>query len=149
MEVENVLNKPVKQKKKKKFNAQVNCAFNRKCAEVIDVVAQKDIFDNYCGLKTWTKKIQFLRSIVNREPVKENLNPRVSLKKREFFSSYHLNDGNGKPQRICSQFVERLLQINRAKLFRAVSSVTKNPNAIDQRGKHPRKKTDPADILFI
>lgn len=127
----------------------MNCLCNRKCAELIDVVAQKDIFDHYHSLKNWSKQTIFLRSIVKREPVKENLNPRVSLKKRDFFSSYYLNNANGQTQRVCSEFVERLLQINRAKLFRAVSSISKNPNAVDLRGKMPKSKTDPADIAFI
>lgn len=116
---------------------------------MIDVDVQKDIFNQFNSLKSWSKKTLFLRSIVNREPVKENLSPRRSLKKREFFSSYHLNDGNGQPQRVCSQFVERLLQIPRAKLFRAASSATKNPDAIDGRGKKPKNRTDPAYIIFI
>lgn len=34
-----------KQKRKKIFNAQVNCTCKNKCAKLIDVVAQKDIFD--------------------------------------------------------------------------------------------------------
>lgn len=145
-----VLIKSKKQKKKKTFNAQVNCSCNRKCAEkLIDVVVQKDNFDHYHSLKTWSEKTLFLRSIVKRDPVKENLNPRLTLKKREYFSSYFLNDGNGQPQRVCSLFVERLLQITRQKLFRAVSSIAKNPEGIDLRGKMPKNKTDPEDILFV
>lgn len=147
METKKVLNRP--KKKKKIFNAQVICSCNRKCAEIIDVVVQKDIFDHYHSLKIWSEKTLFLRTIVKRVPVKENLNPRMILKKREYFSSYWLNDENGQSQRVCSVFVERLLQIQRAKVFRAVSSTAKNPSATDLRGKMPKKRSDPADILFM
>lgn len=123
METKKVLNRP--KKKKKIFNAQVICSCNRKCAEIIDVVVQKDIFDHYHSLKIWSEKTLFLRTIVKRVPVKENLNPRMILKKREYFSSYWLNDENGQSQRVCSVFVERLLQIQRAKVFRAVVQITK------------------------
>lgn len=149
METKKVLDKPAKQKKIKKFKAQVNCSCNRKCADLIDVVRQKAIYDYYYSLKKWSQKIVFLRSIVKRVSVKENLNPRVNLKKRENFSSYFLNDVNGKQLRVCSKFVGTLFQINRNKLFRAVSSITKNPNAEDRRGKSSKVKTDPVDILFM
>lgn len=100
---------------------------------MIDVVAQKDYFDHYHSLKKWSEQTKFLRSIVKREPVKQNFNQRVSLKKKDFHSSYYLTDANGQSQRVCSDFVERVLQINRAKLYRA--STSKNPDAVDFRGK--------------
>lgn len=45
-------------------------------------------------------------------------------------------------------FITKILQINRIKLFRAVSSTQSNPYAIDRRGKAPTKKTATEDIEF-
>lgn len=42
-----------------------------------------------------------------------------------------------------------LLQIPRAKIFRAVSSITSNPSAVDRRGKAPKSKTSFADTEFV
>lgn len=134
---------------KKRFSAQVNCTCKKKCAERIDVIAQKDIFDIYHSLSKWSKKTQFLRSITKREVVKESFNPRINLKSRDHFSSFYLYDASGKTQRVCLSFVTKLLQMHRSKIFRAVSSIYTNPNAIDRRGKTPTRKTSAADIEFI
>lgn len=125
----------------KTFRAQIICNCNKDCATVIDVVNQKDIFDQFYGLPSWSKKTEFLRSIVNRESVKENLNPRINLKDRDLFSTYHFFDSVGKKQRVCSLFVTKLLQINRMKLFRVAASIKSNPFAIDRRGKGSNRKT--------
>lgn len=62
--------------KRKAFNAQVHCVCKRKCAERIDVVTQKDIFDEFICMK-WSKKTIFIRNIVTRKRVeKENLDPK-------------------------------------------------------------------------
>lgn len=144
------LNKSTKQKAEKTFEAQVNCRCNRRCADRVDVLAQKDIFENYHGLKSWSEKTKFLRSIVKRDPVKDNeSNVRVNLKKRDYFSSYFLTVEDGAPQRVCSAFLVGLLQVNRTKIFRAVSSITKNPNAADGRGKTGGRKINPEDMAFM
>lgn len=141
--------KSLKQKKAKEFNVQVICTCKRQCCNLIDALTQKDIFDCYKQLDSWSKKVKFLRTIAKREQLNENLNPRVHTKKKKYVSSYYINDANGLPQRVCSMFLEGLLQINRAKLYRAISTVNKNPNAIDGRGKMRKKKTNPADMLFV
>lgn len=141
--------KTVKQKKIKTFSAQVNCVCKKSCAQLIDVVAQQEIFDQFYGQETWSNKTQYLRSIVKRAEAKENLNPRFSLKNKNYFSSYFLCDSNNKQQRVCSLFLTKLLQINRMKIFRAVQSTQSNPYAIDRRGKAPnKKKTATEDITF-
>lgn len=137
-------------KKEKKFVAHVNCKCRKDCAELIDVVAQKDIFDQFYSLPNWSEKTQFLRSIAKRECVKENLNPRIGVKKRDNLFHYYLGDTNGKLQQVCLFFVCKLFQINRTSIFRAVNSTKSNPFAIDRRGKvATRNKTAPADIAFI
>lgn len=141
-------NRVVKEKESKSFRAQIICICNKDCATVIDVVNQKDIFDQFYGLPSWSKKTEFLRSIVNRESVKENLNPRINLKDRDFFSTYHFFDSDGKKQRVCSSFVTKLLQINRMKLFRGAASIKSNPFAIDRRGKGSHRKTAAEHTAF-
>lgn len=133
---------------KKSFSAQINCICNNNCAKRIDVVNQKEIFDQYYGCSTWSEQTEFLRSITKRESVKENLNPRINLKNREFFSTYYFSDASGEVQRVCLGFVTKLLQINRVKVFRAVSSTKNNPFAIDRRGKTSKPKTATEDVTF-
>lgn len=140
---------PTKKNEIKTFRAQINCTCKRKCADLIDVVTQKEIFDKYYNLPNWSKKTKFLRTIVNRKPVNENVDPVANAKKRDFFCEYHLNDSNGENCRVCSSFVENLLQINRHKIFRAIRSKTKNPSAEDRRGKSSRSKTKPEDIALV
>lgn len=135
-------------KPSKIFNAQVNCTCKKDCAKRVDVVMQKEIFDKYNHLRNWSKKTIFLRSLVKRCSTKENLNPRQCLKKKEYHSSYYLRDEIGNEQKVCSTFLKTLFQINRVKVFRAVSSASSNPNAEDRRGKFHKEKTDPKDISF-
>lgn len=141
--------KKPKSKPTKTFNAQVNCTCKRNCAGLVDVLAQKDIFDNYHCLTTWSGKTKFLRSIVNREPLKENLDPCVNNKNRNFCSSFHLNDTNRESKQVCSSFLVRLLQISRGKLYRAAHSTLKNPDANERRGKHLKKRTQSTDLSFM
>lgn len=144
------LKKPRKKNKENTFKAQVICKCNRKCADVVDVLTQKDIFEKYHGMTKWSEKTKFLRSVAKREPAKENISARVNLKKKNYFTSYYLDDSNGEPQRVCSDFLIKLLDINRTKLFRAISTITTNPNAIDHRGETAKKKkSNPVDIAFV
>lgn len=131
----------VKKENTKSFRAQIVCKCNKNCAARIDVVNQKDIFDQFYGCSSWSKETEFLRSIVNREPVKENLNPQINLKKKDFFSTYNLYNSDGEKQRVCLSFITGLLQVNRTKVFRAVASIKNNPFAVDRRGKSSKKKT--------
>lgn len=141
------LKKPRKKNKENTFKAQVICKCNRKCADVVDVLTQKDIFEKYHGMTKWSEKTEFLRSVAKREPAKENISARVNLKKKNYFTSYYLDDSNGEPQRVCSDFLIKLLDINRTKLFRAISTITTNPNAIDHRGETAKKKNLTQSIL--
>lgn len=140
--------KSTKQNKTKSFSAQINCTCKKNCAQLIDVVVQKEIFDQFHGYSTWSEKTEFLRSIVTRESVKENLNPCINLKSRDYFSSYFLCDASGKAQRVCLSFTTKLLQIHRSKMFRAVTTINSNPYAVDRRGKVPTSKTTADDVAF-
>lgn len=141
-------NKQKSTEKKTSFRAQINCKCNKNCAELVDVIDQKEIFDQFYGYKKWSEKTEFLRSISKRESVKENLHPRINLKNRDFFSTYYFSNASGEKQRVCLSFVVKLLQINRSKIFRAVASIENNPYAVDRRGKAPKRKTATEDIAF-
>lgn len=135
--------------KRKTFNAQIHCVCKRKCAERIDVVRQKDIFDAFICMK-WSNKTIFIRNIVTRKRVeKENLDPIIKLKKRNFNSECFLNDSEGNTHRVCASFVLKLLQISRTKLFRAKASESMNPSATDRRGKFPTRRVKAQDREFI
>lgn len=153
IKIENPKSKATKSKKKVKiavtFNPQISCPCKKRCAERIDVVSQRDVFNIYHGYSKWTRKVLYLRSIVERKAAKENLNPRQNIKKKDYYSSYFLTDEYGKRQQVCSSFVSKILQINRVKLFRAIQSEAKNPAAVDRRGKLPSRKTKPNDIRFL
>lgn len=140
--------KIVKRKEAKTFSGQLSCTCNRDCATLIDIVMQKEIYDHFHGLEKWSEKTQYLRSIVKRNETKQNLSPRVNLKEKNHFSTFFLLDSDNTQQRVCSLFVTKLLQVNRYKLFRAVSSIETNPSAIDRRGHASTKKTAPEDIEF-
>lgn len=130
MDKKKKIKKPRKEKKKNKeniFKAQVVCKCNKNCANAVDVLTQKDIYEKYYGMEKWSEKTTFLRSISIREPVKENINARVSLKNKNYYTSYYVNDSNGQSQRVCVDFLVKLLKINRTKLFRAASTITTNP----------------------
>lgn len=139
-----------KEKKAKQFVAQVNCRCRKNCALTIDVTTQKDIFDRFHNSPDWSEKTQFLRSIANREIAKENLNPRIGMKKRQNIFHYYLCGTDGMLQRVCLLFVSQLLQINRTSIFRAIESTESNPFAIDRRGKAATKnKSAPVDVAFV
>lgn len=142
--------KPRRENKENAFQPQMVCKCNRNCASAVDVVTQKDTFDQYHGMANWSEKTKFLRSMAIREPVKENANARVNLKKKNYYTSYYLADPSGEPQRVCADFLGKLLSVSRTKLFRAISSVATNPDAKDRRGNNtPKNRSDPADIAFI
>lgn len=140
--------KCVKQMKTPSFFGQVNCACKNKCFDKIDIVRQKEIFDEYNSL-TRSQKVLFMRKIVVQRRVgKENLNP-IQLKKREFCCDNYLVDDKGVKHKVCQTFVLKLLQVPRTTLFRAVNSAKVNPNAIDKRGKYPAKRVDSRGKAFI
>lgn len=142
--------KPSKKKKiipAKVFESQVICPCKLRCAENIDVVAQKSVFERYYRQK-WSGRTKLLRSLVERKPTKKGLDPAKNVKERNFISKYFLNDDDGKRHQVCSSFLTRILQIDRKTLYRAMQSVVRNPNALERRGKYPTRRTDTRDIQF-
>lgn len=129
--------------------AQVNCVCKRQCAALIDVVRQKEIFDEYHSL-SWSRQTKFLREIVNcKRPDKENVNPSTKLKKKEWIRSYFLKNDQGIKHRVCLFFLLKLLQVSHSKIFRAVNSKNTNPSAVDRRGLFPSRKAKFNDAEFL
>lgn len=132
------------------FSAQVNCRCKRKRAQKIDVLIQKEIFDKFHALDTWSGRVKFIRKLVIRtKSDKENINPLTKMKKKNFNFSCFLVDDHGVTHQVCIPFVTKLLQVNRVKIFRAVSSIKSNPLAIDRRGKFPSRNIKSKDKQFI
>lgn len=122
------------QHNQKKFDAQVNCVCQKGCATHIDVMRQMHIFEEFNKLETWPKQTLFIRSLIVMNPVKENLNPIIVHRKKENVYNYHFIDEKGSLTQVCSSFFVKVLQIKRKQVFRAMSSMKTNPNAIERRG---------------
>lgn len=134
----------------KKFSAQILCPCRKNCANNIDVEAQMDIFHQFQNLRTWSKQTRYLRSLANSQPCKENIDPIISKSKKKSFSGFILPNLNGQQTKVCMTFLTKLLQVNRKKIHRAVSSIVKNPNAVDKRGKTANsRKISAMDTSFV
>lgn len=100
-------------------------------------------------MKNWTKKTLYLRSLVERSPAKENLNPVRNVKERNFDSKVFLLDSDKKKQQVCLEFLTKVIQSSRSRVFRAIKSKEKNANATDRRGKFPTRKSNRRDVEFV
>lgn len=58
----------------------------KKCADKIDVVRQKEIFDDYYAMTNWTQKTLFLRSLSQTSLLRKQLNPILNMKERKHVS---------------------------------------------------------------
>lgn len=138
-----------KSKKKKKFKAQILCACKKDCATQVDVVRQREIFDNFSNLTTWSAQTRFIRTLVMRYATKRTLNPVLNLKPRKYYSEYMIKQENGDYSRVCSHFLSNLLQVTKVRIFRAIKSTVTNPNAVDRRGRLSARKVKMADIEIV
>lgn len=145
----NVGKKKNKKKQKKSFNLQVNCICKKKCAERIDILKQQEIFENYCKLNDWPNQTRFLRALISSRPMKENLDPINSSKKKENSYAYHFVNESGSLAQVCLSFFTKVLQIDRIKVFRAVDTMKKNPEAIEKRGSSTIRRTNPSDLKNV
>lgn len=125
------------------FYGQCICTCDRRCAQNIDILQQKDIFTKYTSLNSWSSKVNFIRALVKTNPVKEGLNPIKQLKKRMNFSKIYVSDSNGIQHQVCLQFIVKLLHVNRTKIFRALTQT------VDHRGKYPHRKANVSDVEFM
>lgn len=135
-------------KEKKSFQLQISCTCKRNCAQQIDVLKQQEIFEQFNNQNDWPNQTRFIRSLISIQPQKENLDPIIAGKRRENSYAYHFIDENGSLARVCLSFFTNVLQVNRTKVFRAVDTIKRNPNAVEKRGKAKRPKST-ADINYM
>lgn len=134
---------------KKTFQLQTTCQCKRKCAENINGSRQEEIFSAYYKFENWTQKTLFLRSLTKTISLKENLNPKISLKEKKFSHKYYLSDQNGAQYEVCVTFLLNCIQIARTRLFDAIKTTTTNETAKDNRGNRITKRTNEKDISFV
>lgn len=126
---------------KKSFQPQVACQCNGD--------RQNQIFSAYYNLENWTQKTLFLRTLTKTVKTKENLNPKINLKERNFSHQHYLSDQTGVQHQVCLTFLLNCLQIARTTLFNASKSTTSNEIAKDNRGNRVTKRTSENDISFV
>lgn len=140
--------KNVRKKEKKSFQVQVNCICKKKCAERIDVLKQQEIFENFNKLNDWPSQTRFLRALISTHATKEKLDPIIDTKEKENSYAYHFIDENGSLTKVCLSFFTKVLQVDRIKVFRAVDSMKKNPNAVEKRGSSTARRTNALDLKY-
>lgn len=137
----------------KTFSQQLVCPCKKKCAEKIDIVCQKEIFDTFYNSYNWTNKTLFLRSCITRHAPsvrKHAMCPIIPLKKRDYTFNYSLVGSDGKTHQVCQSFFKKCLQLTNFRIHTAASSIPKNPGAIERRGRGaPANKTRPEDKEFL
>lgn len=134
---------------KKVFLAQIFCQCKKNCAKRFDVLKQRELYDAYAECTNYTIQTRLLRSLVSKESIKENLNSIIPFRKKRNNYKYFLEVENNKKVQVCLHFLSKLLGIKREKIFRAISTSEKNPNADERRGKTLKKKTDEKDISHL
>lgn len=133
----------------KNFQAQQNCVCKRECAKNIGIDQQRAIFERFSKLHKYSNQTQFLRGLVITKPTKTNLEPIINLKNRNVAYDYHLTNEDGLLTPVCQSFFINVLQINKNKVQRAVSSACKNPTAIERRGRLKKKRVDNVDVKYL
>lgn len=132
------------------FTAQTNCKCKNRCSDKISVSRQQDIFNKYYGLMNWSQKTLYLRALVKRHKTKENLNPILSLHKKNAMSNeYFFIDEFGNYHAVCRKFILKCSQITQSRISRAINSSISNEVGSDHRGHLPKRVTNAADIDFL
>lgn len=137
----------------KRFHLQHSCKCSKKCSVNIDVLRQKELFDNYYKLLSWNQKTLFLRSCVKLskpERQKAKMLPLMPLKYKEFTYKYMFLDAAGVSHFVCKHFFCTCLQVTPSRMQRAIKLQNANPAAVDHRGvSAPANKTKPNDYVFL
>lgn len=136
-----------------KFQPQSKCLCKMKCHTKIDVEQQNALFRNFYDFPDWSKKTLYLRSCVEKNPVKRkisDLNPIHQQKNRNHTYRYFLHDIAGNKQEVCNSFICKCIQVNSRRVSRALNTVQSNPTAKDRRGNQPSKnKSNERDKLYV
>lgn len=134
---------------KKTFNPQTSCRCKKNCSQLIGISRQREIFNSFYGLKNSTQKTLFLRTLAKKITVKDNLNPIIALKNKNYVNKYYLYDSFGRQQQVCLGFLLTCLQINTERIRSALNSVVTNEIAKDFRGGLSHKKTEDCDASYV
>lgn len=135
--------------KRKKFHAQETCKCKRNCSRKIDVVRQKQIFQEFYQFKNWSEKHIFLWSLMKSVEPKKKIIPIIPLTKKKSVHSYYLTDADGIAHQVCLHFLRNCLQISKSTMDRAAAAIVSNPNAIDRRGGFHFRIAHTSDISFL
>lgn len=137
-------------KEEKTFSGQITCKCKRDCANTIDILRQKDLFDEFYSLETWQDRTIFLRHLVTGvKKEHEYLNPLVQRKKKKYEYIYSLEGENGDVHQVCLSFFAKLFQLNSNTIRNAVRSAEYNPEGVNLRGKFPKRKVPKSDFEFV
>lgn len=140
-----------KLKNEKIFHEQRFCqrSCKKNCVGKVDIGRQREIFQCFYNLPNWSRKTLFLPTLIKCKAVKENLDPILIQKKRNFFNKYYLSDKSGNQCEVCLSFVVKCLQINQSRIFRAQKTTIFNETACEKRGKYPTKITPADDVSYL
>lgn len=133
---------------KKTFHEQTKCHCKKNCVKKISVVRQKQIFETFYDLKNWSQKNLYLRSLVKRLPVKDDLRSVKCIPKKANYK-YFLANTHGEQEEVCSRFFLQCLQVSSSSVYRIIKSVTTNESAKELRGQFPTRKTSKRDLQFV
>lgn len=138
----------------KKVFRKIECKCRMQCHVTIDGNVQKDIFNTFYGLSSWSEKTLFLTSHIKstecskRRTTTKKMNATQFKKKSS--RSYYLTENEN--QKVCKSFFKKVLQVSEGRIDYCFKKFEKTPNqsSIDLRGKHPsHRKTSPAAIRDV
>lgn len=136
----------------KPFSAQTLCRCDKGCGLKIDVLRQKEIYDEYYSFN-WSGKTSFLRSSIRRKPIqnkKSELNPITPEKIVQYHLQFHLIDATGIEVEVCRWFFFKLLNVSKHRCNYAIKSAKENPSSIDNRGRRSSvNKLSESDMNYV
>lgn len=137
----------------KKTFKKIDCNCRKQCHTIIDENAQKEIFNTFYGLESWSEKTLFLNGHIKIREVCQRRRPTLRKNiqfKKASTRSYFLSADPNQP--VCKAFFKKVLQITEGRIEHCIAKQTKTPNqsAIDRRGKHfSHRKTSAGAIRNV
>lgn len=125
---------------------KIICKCRKSCHLTINEQQQKEIFQNYYSLNSWTAKTTFLFNNIGSVECKKRRKPSMRKNiqfKKSFTRSYYFLD---KKNIVCKSFFKRVLQISERRIEQCVAKRQNSSSscASDLRGKHSHHKKTPA-----
>lgn len=128
---------------------KIICKCRKSCHLTINEAQQKEIFQQYYNLNTWTEKTSFLFNYIEVTECKSRRKPgeRKNIRFKKSFTRkyFFLNKENA----VCKQFFKKVLQISEGRVEKCVKKKQNMSSscAIDLRGKHTHHKRTPATAI--